>query len=234
MQIDLGYDMEFRMSGTMTAIHNEAQYEYYQDQVASLRSDGYKIELLSPQEALAIEPQANGELLGYVHTSQRGQADPVKSTRAFAHAAENGRGEDSYRTECHRHHAAISRRLFSADRIRRVSLSNVGSGNWSLVRPGWKDVGTQHTNRADTRSNVGYEEFAPHGFLTPSVLLNPVLLGAGTTVQMTLHRRTLLIKIITGRLGTFMVDSARTARSSSAAIAKAWVTSLILIQQASK
>ena len=88
MQIDLGYDMEFRMSGTMTAIHNEAQYEYYQDQVASLRSDGYKIELLSPQEALAIEPQANGELLGYVHTSQRGQADPVKSTRAFAHAAE--------------------------------------------------------------------------------------------------------------------------------------------------
>ena len=88
MQIDLGYDMEFRMSGTMTAIHNEAQYEYYQDQVASLSSDGYKIELLSPQEALAIEPLANGELLGYVHTSQRGQADPVKSTRAFAHAAE--------------------------------------------------------------------------------------------------------------------------------------------------
>lgn len=88
MQVDLGYDMEFRLSGTMTAIHNEAQYEYYQDQVASLRSGGYNVELLSPREALSIEPQANSELLGYVHATQRGQADPVKSTRAFAHAAE--------------------------------------------------------------------------------------------------------------------------------------------------
>jgi sarcosine oxidase subunit beta len=88
MQIELGYDMEFRLSGTMTAIHTEAQYEYYQDQVASLRSGGYDVELLSPREALSIEPAANAGLLGFVHASQRGQADPVKSTRAFAHAAE--------------------------------------------------------------------------------------------------------------------------------------------------
>ena len=31
MQIDLGYDMEFRLSGTLTAIHTDEQYEYYQD-----------------------------------------------------------------------------------------------------------------------------------------------------------------------------------------------------------
>ena len=28
MQIDLGYDIEFRLSGTLTAIHTDAQYEY--------------------------------------------------------------------------------------------------------------------------------------------------------------------------------------------------------------
>lgn len=88
LQLDLGYDMEFRLSGTLTAIHNEAQYEYQQDQVAALRAGGYDVDLLSPREARAIEPEASGELPGYVHAPQRGQADPVKSTRAFAQAAE--------------------------------------------------------------------------------------------------------------------------------------------------
>ncbi len=88
MQIDLGYDMEFRLSGTLTAIHTDEQYEYYQDSVTSQRARGYEVELLTPREARAIEPEANGELAGYVYTIPRGQADPVKSTRAFANAAE--------------------------------------------------------------------------------------------------------------------------------------------------
>ena len=87
MQIDMGYDMEFRLSGTLTAIHSEEQYEYYQDDVISQRNNGYEVELLSAREARAIEPEANGELPGYIYRSQRGQADPIKSTRAFAHAA---------------------------------------------------------------------------------------------------------------------------------------------------
>ncbi|NKB32707.1 MAG: FAD-dependent oxidoreductase [Pseudomonadales bacterium] len=88
MQIDMGYDMEFRLSGTLTAIHTDEQYDYYQDDVAAQRNAGYEIELLSAREALAIEPEANGDLPGYMYRSERGQADPVKSTRAFAHAAE--------------------------------------------------------------------------------------------------------------------------------------------------
>ena len=88
MQLDLGYDMEFRLSGNLTAVHTDAQYEYTQDQVASLRSGGYQVELITPREARAIEPEANGDLPGYVYATERGQADPVKSTRAFAHAAE--------------------------------------------------------------------------------------------------------------------------------------------------
>ena len=88
LQIDMGYDMEFRLSGTLTAIHTEEQYEYYQDDVISQRNNGYEIELLSAREARAIEPEANGDLPGYMYRRQRGQADPIKATRAFAHAAE--------------------------------------------------------------------------------------------------------------------------------------------------
>jgi sarcosine oxidase subunit beta len=89
LQIDMGYDMEFRQSGSLTGIHTEAQFEYLEDQVQSLKSNGYDSDLLSPREARAIEPEANPELLGYMYLPGRGQADPVKSTRAFAHAAES-------------------------------------------------------------------------------------------------------------------------------------------------
>jgi len=87
MQMDLGHDMEFRLSGTMTAIHTSAQYDYFQAQVAALHAGGYEAELLTPKEARAIEPEVSGDLAGYVYSPQRGQADPVKSTRAFAQAA---------------------------------------------------------------------------------------------------------------------------------------------------
>jgi len=89
LQIDMGYDMEFRLSGSLTGIHTEEQYDFIQDRVLSLRSNGYDSELLTPREAHAIEPEVNRELLGYVYTPRRGQADPVKSTQAFAHAAQN-------------------------------------------------------------------------------------------------------------------------------------------------
>jgi len=88
LQIDMGYDMEFRQTGSLTGIHTEEQYNYLEDRVLLQRSNGYDGELLTPREARAIEPELNPELLGYMYLPGRGQADPVKSTRAFAHAAE--------------------------------------------------------------------------------------------------------------------------------------------------
>ncbi|MGM0633525.1 MAG: FAD-dependent oxidoreductase [Pseudomonadota bacterium] len=87
MQMDLDHDMEFRLSGTLTAIHTPEQYEYYQDRIAALHAGGYEAELLTPHEARSIDPEVSGDLAGYVYSPQRGQADPVKSTRAFARAA---------------------------------------------------------------------------------------------------------------------------------------------------
>ena len=88
LQIDMGYDMEFRQTGSLTGIHNEEQYNFLEDRLVAQKSNGYDGELLTPREARTIEPELNANLLGCTYLPGRGQADPVKSTRAFAHAAE--------------------------------------------------------------------------------------------------------------------------------------------------
>ena len=87
LQLDMGYDIEFRASGALQAIQTAGQYEYSLDNVLSLKSRGYTVDLLPAAEARAIEPELNPELAGAVHFPLRAQADPVKATRAFADAA---------------------------------------------------------------------------------------------------------------------------------------------------
>ena len=87
MQLDLGYDIEFRQSGSLTAIHTPDQYDYMRDRVLDMRSHGFEVELLTAREARAIEPEINPALPAYMHTPLRAQADPVRATRAFADAA---------------------------------------------------------------------------------------------------------------------------------------------------
>ena len=88
LQLDMGFDMEFRQCGSLQAIHTEAQYEFIRDRVLDQKSRGFGVELLTTREAQSIEPQVNPEMLGFMYVSTRGQADPIKSTRAFATAAE--------------------------------------------------------------------------------------------------------------------------------------------------
>ena len=91
LQLELGYDIEFRQSGGLQVIQTAAQYDFARDRVMGLKSRGYTAELLSVGEARAIEPGLNPELLGAMHFPLRGQADPVKATQAFADAAvQNG------------------------------------------------------------------------------------------------------------------------------------------------
>lgn len=87
LQLDHGYDIEFRQSGSLTAIHTPEQYDYMRDRVLEMRSQGFEVELLTTREARAMEPEANPALLGFMYTPLRAQADPVKATRAFADAA---------------------------------------------------------------------------------------------------------------------------------------------------
>lgn len=87
LQLDLGYDIEFRQSGSLTAIHTPDQYDYMRDRVLEMRSQGFEVELLTTREARVLEPEANPDLLGFMYTPLRAQADPVKATHAFADAA---------------------------------------------------------------------------------------------------------------------------------------------------
>src|SRR5262249_61276749 len=59
LQLDLGYDIAFRQSGCLQAIHTEAQYVYTSDGVPYLRAYGHSVELLSSREARNIEPELN-------------------------------------------------------------------------------------------------------------------------------------------------------------------------------
>ena len=87
LQLDLGYDIELRQSGSLTAIHTREQLDYMRGRITVMRSQGHEVELLTPREARAIEPEVNPRLLGYMHSPLRAQADPLKATRAFADAA---------------------------------------------------------------------------------------------------------------------------------------------------
>ena len=87
MQLELGYDIEFRASGGLQAIQTQEQYVYARDRALALKSRGYTLDLLTINQARSIEPELNPELYGAMHFPLRGQADPVKATRAFAAAA---------------------------------------------------------------------------------------------------------------------------------------------------
>jgi glycine/D-amino acid oxidase-like deaminating enzyme len=88
LQVELGYDIEFRRSGCLQAIQTEAEYAYLQKRVMALRSQGYTVDLLSTWEAQTLEPEISPVLLGCLYMPLRAQADPKKATRALATAAE--------------------------------------------------------------------------------------------------------------------------------------------------
>ena len=87
LQLEQGYDIEFRASGALQAIQTRQQYDFARDRALSLKSRGYIADLLSIREARSIESELNPELAGALHMPLRAQADPKKATRAFAHAA---------------------------------------------------------------------------------------------------------------------------------------------------
>ncbi len=89
LQTDLGYDIEFRLSGTIQVIQTEAELDFARERTSTARAAGHDLELLMTREARSLEPALNPALLGAVFGARhRGQADPVKTTRAFASAAE--------------------------------------------------------------------------------------------------------------------------------------------------
>src|SRR6266568_9657861 len=88
LQLDLGYDIEFRRSGALKAIQTEEQLDFLQKEVAHLKSQGYSLEILTTRDAQSIEPELSSTLSGCLYYPLGGSANPVKTTRAFASAAQ--------------------------------------------------------------------------------------------------------------------------------------------------
>jgi len=89
LQFELGYDIEFRQSGALKAIQTEEQLDFLQKEVQHLKSQGYSLEILTTRDAQSIEPELNSALSGCLHYPLGGSANPVKTTRAFASAAQH-------------------------------------------------------------------------------------------------------------------------------------------------
>lgn len=88
LQSDLGFDIELYQSGALKAIQGEEELEFARKEVQHLKSQGYMVEILSMRDAQTIEPELSSTLLGCLHYPLGGSANPVKTTRAFAMAAE--------------------------------------------------------------------------------------------------------------------------------------------------
>ncbi len=88
LQLDLGYDIEFRQSGSLQAIQTEEQYAFAQEEVREWEAQGHQVELLAPRDARSIEPELSSRILGCLYYPHGGNANPVKTVQALASLAQ--------------------------------------------------------------------------------------------------------------------------------------------------
>ena len=88
LQLDLGYDLEFRQSGSLQAIQTEEEYAFARQEVRELLAGGHQVDLLDRRGALDIEPALDPRILGCLYYPQGGNANPVKTVLALASLAQ--------------------------------------------------------------------------------------------------------------------------------------------------
>src|SRR5579859_2596852 len=55
LQLDLGYDVEFRQGGSLQAIQTEEEYTFAQQEVRELLAKGHRVELLNGRDTHSFE-----------------------------------------------------------------------------------------------------------------------------------------------------------------------------------
>src|SRR5207248_215690 len=84
LQLDLGYDIEFRQSGSLQVIQTEEEYTFARQEVQELQSSGHQVELLDGRDARHIEPALSPRILGCLYYPHGGSANPIKTVQALA------------------------------------------------------------------------------------------------------------------------------------------------------
>ena len=79
-----GHDMGLDLTGTLTLIRTEAEWDWAAETVDAERQAGRCLELLAPEDLAELEPAADPELLGAMLDPLGARAEPVAATRAFA------------------------------------------------------------------------------------------------------------------------------------------------------
>lgn len=88
LQLDLGYDVEFRQGGSLQTIQTEEEYAFAQQQVRELLAKGHQVTLLDSRDARSIEPALSYHILGCLYYPHGGNANPVKTVLALASLAQ--------------------------------------------------------------------------------------------------------------------------------------------------
>ena len=88
---ELGTDLEWVQGGSLYLAEDETEFERLGRQADAMRAKGMDVSVLTRSEVEAMIPEISGDWHGAYHNRTNGQADPVKTTSAFARAAqENG------------------------------------------------------------------------------------------------------------------------------------------------
>ncbi|HEV2359147.1 MAG TPA: FAD-dependent oxidoreductase [bacterium] len=135
---ELGADIEFRHSGHLHVVETDDDRRVLEERVARERDAGLGVRIVDATEARRLAPGIADTVIAGAFSPGDGQADPIKTTRAFA-AAAAARGA-SYRT------AGPARLLGEGHRVRGAAAGGdtftadtvvVAAGAWSagLVRP---------------------------------------------------------------------------------------------------
>ncbi|HEV2439316.1 MAG TPA: FAD-dependent oxidoreductase [bacterium] len=93
---ELGADIEFRQGGHLHVVETDDDLRTLEERVARERDAGLDVQLVSAAEARRLAPGITETVIAGAFSPGDGQANPVKTTRAFAAAAE-ARGV-TYRT----------------------------------------------------------------------------------------------------------------------------------------
>ncbi len=88
LQLDLGYDIEFRQGGSLQVIQTEEEYTFARQEVQELQSRGHQLDLLDGPDARSIEPALSPRVLGCLYYPHGGNAHPVKTVQALASLAQ--------------------------------------------------------------------------------------------------------------------------------------------------
>jgi len=88
LQLDLGYDLEFRQDGSLQAMQTEEEHVFARREAQKLLARGHHVELLDSRDARDIEPALAPGIVGCLYYPYGGNADPVKTVLALASLAQ--------------------------------------------------------------------------------------------------------------------------------------------------